>query len=633
VSVTPPPAAEPDAGLPLTPPPTVDAEPTWLRNVDGSLAVRAQLVLWGNVRDQHLVGSPETRRLEPLLDALWGVLSRRGYEFVLVHDPVRGLGVHPDTDVHRAAAGELTGLDLAEGHRPVSTDRLADLLAVCDGSVRRRFALVLDQASRLAQDPEQLGSEEHAFFVAAERLAQTSVPVYLDDGDGPSARHNVVFWVVEREQDLPSWLLAGNEAIRSVAVPQPDLGERREIAALLAPAFGGHDELPEDRRDELVRAFADLTEGMPAQALLKVARLAQDRDLPLADVDDAVRGYTIGLLDNPWRRDHLRAEIADGEPRIERRVLGQPAAVRKSLDILQRSAMGLSGAQASGRGSKPRGVLFLAGPTGVGKTELAKTLTTLVFGNEQAYLRFDMSEYSSEHAEARLIGSPPGYVGYDAGGQLTDGVRRRPFSLLLFDEVEKAAPRILDKFLQILDDGRLTDGRGTTVHFSETLIVFTSNLGVSELAADGSRRSLIDPDMPYEDIDRTVRDAIERHFKFQLNRPELLNRLGDNIVVFDFIRPEVAARIFDLQVANVRRRVADEHDVDLHLAPDVHDHLRQVCTADLHNGGRGIGSAVETALVNPLARSLFGAGPLEPGTTVTIAGVRYDAGNYHLELV
>jgi ATP-dependent Clp protease ATP-binding subunit ClpA len=156
------------------------------------------------------------------------------------------------------------------------------------------------------------------------------------------------------------------------------------------------------------------------------------------------------------------------------------------LDILKRTSIGLTGAQSRGLSARPRGVLFFAGPTGVGKTEMAKSIAEIVFGDESAYLRFDMSEFSAEHSGDRLIGAPPGYVGYDQGGELTNAMREQPFRVVLFDEIEKAHNRILDKFLQVLEDGRLTDGRGDTVYFSESLIIFTSNAGVSRKLPDGT---------------------------------------------------------------------------------------------------------------------------------------------------
>jgi ATP-dependent Clp protease ATP-binding subunit ClpA len=343
--------------------------------------------------------------------------------------------------------------------------------------------------------------------------------------------------------------------------------------------------------------------------MIEVTRLAKERDVPLEDLPDAVRTYKLGVLDNPWKREHLRKRIVDGEQQVPARVVGQTQAVTKTLDILKRAVLGLSGAQAARASSRPRGVLFFAGPTGVGKTELAKAITSLVFGNEDAYLRFDMSEFSAEHAGDRLIGSPPGYVGFEAGGELTNAIREDPFRVILFDEIEKAHPRILDKFLQILEDGRLTDGRGNTAFFSESILVFTSNLGTRHVS----------PGMPYTDLEAEVRGAVTEHFTTELNRPELLNRFGDNIVIFDFIGPEAAGRIFDLQLTNICRRVSDEHHMKLLLTDEVTATLRDWCTSELDKGGRGIGMALESFFINPLARALFDRGP---ATEVTVTGIR-----------
>jgi ATP-dependent Clp protease ATP-binding subunit ClpA len=267
--------------------------------------------------------------------------------------------------------------------------------------------------------------------------------------------------------------------------------------------------------------------------------------------------------------------------------------------------MGLSGAQASSTVSRPRGVLFFAGPTGVGKTELAKAISRLVFGDAQACVRFDMSEFSAEHSDARLIGAPPGYVGYDTGGELVNAVRQRPFSVLLFDEIEKAHPRILDKFLQVLEDGRLTDGRGDTVYFSETVIIFTSNLGITREDEQGRRVENVSSNSSYVDVERGVRTAIEEYFRFELQRPELLNRIGDNIVVFDFIRNAVAEQIFEKAITSVITRVKETGGIEIVLLSAARRKAFEFCTADLKDGGRGIGNRLETCFINPLARALF----------------------------
>nr|WP_251360175.1 AAA family ATPase [Kangiella sp. TOML190] len=256
-------------------------------------------------------------------------------------------------------------------------------------------------------------------------------------------------------------------------------------------------------------------------------------------------------------------------------------------------------------GGRPRGVVFLAGPTGVGKTELAKTVTSLLFGDENAYVRFDMSEFSAEHSDQRLIGAPPGYVGYDVGGELTNAVREKPFSVVLFDEIEKAHPRILDKFLQILDDGILTSGRGDKVYFSETFIIFTSNLGIFKLESDGSRVPNVTQDDDFPKVQSAVKNEIENHFKLILNRPEILNRIGENVIVFDFIRKNVGEEIFESMMDSIISALMENQKIDLSLNEAVKNKLKEACIKDLSHGGRGIRNMIEANFVNPLSRALF----------------------------
>ena len=347
--------------------------------------------------------------------------------------------------------------------------------------------------------------------------------------------------------------------------------------------------------------FVDQTEGLILADLTAIGQLGRTEGLSFAAIGEAVRRYKVGIAEDPWARID-REKIRNGSTFMQERVKGQDHAIIRVLDIVKRAVTGVG---APRRGNRPRGVAFLAGPTGVGKTELAKTLTSLLFGDESAYIRFDMSEFSAEHSDQRLIGAPPGYVGYDVGGELTNAIREKPFSVVLFDEIEKAHPRILDKFLQILDDGVLTSGRGERVYFSEAFLVFTSNLGIYRLDPNGERVPNVAAEDAFATVESKVRSEIDRHFKVVLNRPELLNRIGDNILVFDFIRSEIADEIFAGMIDGVLTDIASSQDVRVAIDADPRAQLRTLCLTDLSNGGRGIRNKVEAHLVNPLARALF----------------------------
>ncbi|MEY2633641.1 MAG: hypothetical protein RIR00_2295 [Pseudomonadota bacterium] len=593
--------------------------PRWLRDLERLLPIRSQFILSGNIRDSFLAPLPGGPALVPLLRALWETLKAQGYACLLVHDPADGIRVYPNEAQPRELAERLFELKLASGSQPISLESLGKLMQNLAAQRECRCALLLDFASRLTRQPDHLGEGEHRFFVTAEKLSLFAAPV-IPRGQSSLPLFNPVIWLLNRAQDLPSWFSLDSERVASLVIAKPDYESRLNAAAQLVPLFAGYDAAQPGERDAAVRSLADGSEGMTLTALSDITELANRQNLGLRDIDDAIRCYKVGALDNPWRKDHLRSRIRDAGPFIEERVKGQKAAVVKTLDILKRSVMSLTGAQARSGGSRPRGVLFFAGPTGVGKTELAKTLTQLVFGDERAYIRFDMSEFAEEHSGARLLGAPPGYIGFDAGGELTNAVREKPFSVVLFDEIEKAHPRILDKFLQILEDGRLTDGRGDTAYFSETILVFTSNLGIYIEDEQGRRIQNVRPGDPYETVESRVRDAISDYFKYRLSRPEILNRIGDNIVVFNFITPDVARQIFVGMLKNIRRRLQEEFKLDLVLGENVATALLQRCTRDLANGGRGIGNQLESSFINPLSRALF-ALDLEGKSRITISGL------------
>jgi ATP-dependent Clp protease ATP-binding subunit ClpB len=265
------------------------------------------------------------------------------------------------------------------------------------------------------------------------------------------------------------------------------------------------------------------------------------------------------------------AKLLRMEDKLRERVVGQDAAVKAVCEAVRRARSGLSDP------NRPTGVFLLTGPTGVGKTELARALAEFLFDSEKAMIRLDMSEYMEKHAVARLIGAPPGYVGYEEGGQLTEAVRRRPYAVVLLDEIEKAHPDVFNALLQVMDDGRLTDGQGRTVNFTNTVILMTSNATKEELKS-----------------------------RF---RPEFLNRL-DDVLEFSSLDKETLRRIVDIQLDSVRKRLA-ERRLDLSLTPAAKDLLAKE-GYDPAYGARPLKRAVSRLVVDPLARMLL-AGEVKEG--------------------
>ena len=571
------------------------SSPRWLSEITRLLPIRSQFVISGNVRDIFLCDG----KLLPALDAIYHQLQARGFKFLAVYDRTDGLTIPYADPAFRKGAEELLG-----SGKDTSLDRLPALIRTLVTTRDIRGALVIDYASRLMMHGEPFSEQAANLFVACEKAANSAVAVFIKE-EGGVPLFNPVIWLSNREHDLPSWFSLDNELIASQTVPLPDYEERMAAASLLISQFVGGTTTTEDEKARFSREFATLTEGFTLRSMFSVAMLARSGQIQVNDVDDAVRSYKVGISESPWKKPYLKEKVRNAASSISTRVKGQDRAIAKSLDILIRSIMGMTGAQSSSTSGRPRGVLFFAGPTGVGKTELAKAITETLFGDDRAYIRFDMSEFSQEHSDARLLGAPPGYVGYEAGGELTRAVRNRPFSVILFDEIEKAHPRILDKFLQILEDGRLTDGQGQTVYFSESVIIFTSNLGTYVTAADGSRVQNVSPGDPYEQVEQKMRTAIQDHFVFVLNRPEILNRIGDNIVVFNFITPEIAEQIFNGMFNNVLAKVKDEHGITLQVSEEVRRNIQKAATEDMAHGGRGIGNRIESLFVEPLARALF----------------------------
>jgi ATP-dependent Clp protease ATP-binding subunit ClpB len=282
---------------------------------------------------------------------------------------------------------------------------------------------------------------------------------------------------------------------------------------------------------------------------------------------------------------------------LHKRVIGQDEAVEAVADAVIRARSGLKDP------NRPIGSFIFLGPTGVGKTELARALAEFLFDNENNMVRLDMSEYQEKHTVSRLIGAPPGYVGYEEGGQLTEAVRRRPYSVVLFDEIEKAHVDVFNVLLQILDDGRLTDGQGRTVDFKNTVVIMTSNVG-SQLILN--YRGGDDP-AAFEQMKGEVLEALRRQF-----RPEFLNRV-DEIVVFHSLSREHLKQIVDIQLQRLRARLAERH-IEIELTDGAKEHLA-AAGYDPSYGARPLKRAIQKELETPLGRLLL-KGDVTDGQTL-----------------
>ncbi|MBV7519076.1 AAA family ATPase [Ensifer sp. ENS12] len=590
------------------------AKPRWLRDLVRFLPLKSQFLLTGNVRDLQTqdVGA-DTVAAVPLVHSLDVELKSCGYANVVVFTPTAGFGF-----ASPQSSGDIDTVlaNIGLASEPTSGIGLERLSGVLEGFVQSKgppAALIVDFASRLVNRADALSAAEQMLFTRA--LIASHSARSRPTGPDRKPLFNTVIWIAERESDLPDWLTVDNPKIRHIPLPLPDNIVRKSLASALLGGLPEARDLSEEEFDKARNAFVNHTEGLLLSDLNSIAQLGRNEGLSVRQISDAVRRYKVGVTEDPWRRID-RTKIASADEFIKSRVKGQQHAATHMLDIIKRAITGIGRSEGNGR---PRGVAFLAGPTGVGKTELAKTITSLLFGDESAYIRFDMSEFSAEHADQRLIGAPPGYVGYDAGGELTNAIREKPFSVVLFDEIEKAHPRILDKFLQILDDGVLTSGRGDRVYFSEAIILFTSNLGI--YAADpisGQRVANVSPQDSHEVVTSRVREEIERHFKLVLNRPEILNRIGQNVIVFDFIRPDVATQIFEQMMNGLLEQTASL-GYTVSISDEAMTSLRELCLTDLTNGGRGIRNMVEANLANPLSRALFDSG--SSGGTFVITDV------------
>ncbi|MCM3516977.1 ATP-dependent chaperone ClpB [Nocardioides sp. P86] len=529
---------------------------------------------------QVLVGEPS---VEDTIQILRGIQEK--YE---AHHGVR------ITDAALVAAATLSDRYITGRQLP---DKAIDLIDEAASRLRMEIESSPEEIDRLRRRVERLKMEEFALAkesdeASVERLARLRADLadHEEELRGLEARWEQEKATLEDEGELRRRL----DAVRVHAdklMREGRLDEASEILYGQIPAL----EKSLAQAAATAQRSADGSEGPQLEPLVGEEVGAEQ----IADVVEAWTGIPTGRMLQGETAKLLEMEAVIGE-----RLIGQREAVGAVSDAVRRSRAGIADPH------RPTGSFLFLGPTGTGKTELAKALADFLFDDERAIVRIDMSEYSEKHAVSRLVGAPPGYVGYDEGGQLTEAVRRRPYSVVLLDEVEKAHPEVFDILLQVLDDGRLTDGQGRTVDFRNTLLILTSNLGSQHLVDP-----LLDPEKRRESVLAVVRASF---------KPEFLNRL-DEIVLFDALTKDELTHIVDLQLALLGKRLAVRR-----IAIEVSDEARTWLAEtgyDPAYGARPLRRLIQTAIGDPLARLLIGGEVSDGGR------VRVEVGDDGLALV
>lgn len=591
--------------------------PKWHRELELFIQIKPIFILDGNVLDVYqypVEGSTPKGSIVRLTDYLYYFFKDAGYQNIVFYDNKQGFYNNCDANMIKTFAEIIdvksNGKCVPANFTGHNGDSATDYIKTALTQNTTSSVIVMNMASRYISSPDGLNQDEVDAF---SELVKASLQGKDVLGEDKQIRKNLLVLIANKLNDLPAWFYLQNPNVRTISIDVPSKEEREELVmgsnfmtffdrSIYEQDIIKYENNPNDLK-KIQEKFVSLTDGLNFTELNGLRKLCKKEKLHIHTMCDVVDLFKYGIHENPWKTLDLE-EIKNAKEAFESRVKGQDYAQIKTLDIIKRAITGLSGLQGSAHG-KPKGVLFFAGPTGTGKTETAKTLAEILFGDEDACIRFDMSEYSQSHSDQRLLGAPPGYVGYETGGQLTNAVQKKPFSILLFDEIEKAHPSIMDKFLQILEDGRMTDGQGKTVYFSESIIIFTSNLGIYTTNNLGERIANVTIDMAYDEVSARVRNAIEDYFKLELGRPEILNRIGENIVVFDFIRPDVAKLILNAQIKKIIKTMLSEKNIDLVIEEIAREKLTKLALGNLNNGGRGIGNIVESYLINPLARFLF----------------------------
>ena len=470
----------------------------------------------------------------------------------------------------------------ALSHRYISDrflpDKAIDLIDEAAASLRIQIDSMPTEIDQLERRATQLEIEKQALRKESDANSRERLAVIEKELADLREKSNALKANWKREKDLIARTRTLKEKIEQLKIEEQAEERKGNLQRVAEIRYG----LLVQAEEELKKLTAQM-DGKPADGGARSTRMLKE-EVDEEDVARIVSKWT-GIPVSKMLEGEVK-KLVTMEERLRQRVVGQDAALERVANAIRRSRAGLSDPK------RPIGSFIFLGPTGVGKTELARGLAEFLFDDEHSMVRIDMSEYMEKHAVSRLIGAPPGYVGYEEGGQLTEQVRRRPYAVVLFDEIEKAHPDVFNVLLQMMDDGRLTDGRGRTVDFRNTVIIMTSNIGSAFLQSEGLRT-----EQEFDQASKQVMNALHGHFK-----PEFLNRV-DDIIVFRPLGKEQLVKIIELRLEDVRRLLADRK-ISLELTEAAKD-LLFIEGFDPNFGARPLKRAIQKLVQDPLALKIL----------------------------